>query len=206
MSSIVRRQCLLAGILLLASTTPAASQEGVALTGWGPDRVVPAADAGRLVVLVRHAEKASEPRADPPLTDAGLARAVALAEVLASSGIDAIVVTPFERTRATAAPLARARGITPAEIPVGRSVAEHVGAVADSIRAFPPGDAVLVVGHSNTIPKIVTALGGPDLADLCDSQYSVLYVMVVPAAGPARLVTASFGAPDPAVTGCPTMR
>lgn len=206
MFSIVRRRCLLGGILLLASTTRAASQEGVTITGWGPDRVFPTADAGRLVVLVRHAEKASEPRADPPLSDAGRARAGALADVLASSGIDAIVVTPFERTRATAAPLARARGITPVEIPVGPSVPEHVAAVAAAVRAFPPDDAVLVVGHSNTIPDIVTALGGPDLADLCDSQYSVLYVMMVPAEGPVRLVTASYGAPDPAVTGCPSMR
>jgi phosphohistidine phosphatase SixA len=163
-------------------------------------------DDGRLVVLVRHAEKAEEPRADPPLTEAGHARAMALLAATEAAGIDAIIVTPFARTRETAAPVAAARGLTPIEVPVVGSIAAHVEAVAAAVRAVPPGDAVLVVGHSNTIPAIVTALGGPELADLCDSQYSVLYVLSVPSAGPARLVTASYGAADPPVTDCPAMR
>jgi len=165
-----------------------------------------AADGDRLVMLVRHAEKAVEPRADPPLTDAGRARAQALATATASAGIDAIIVTPLARTRETAAPVAQARGLTPIEVPVERSVAAHVAAVVEAVRARPAGEAVLVVGHSNTIPAIVTALGGPPLADLCDSQYAVLYVLSLPAAGPARLVTASYGAADPPDAGCPTMR
>jgi broad specificity phosphatase PhoE len=164
------------------------------------------AQGDRLVVLVRHAEKADEPRADPPLTEAGRARAHALAAVTASAGIGAVVVTPFARTRETAAAVARARGLTPVEIPVGRSVAAHVAAVVEAVRARPAGEPVLVVGHSNTIPAIVTALGGPPLADLCDNQYAVLYVLSVPAEGPARLVTASYGAADPPDAGCPAMQ
>ena len=160
----------------------------------------------RLVILVRHTEKESEPRNDPPLTANGQARAQALADAVAAAGIDAIVVTPFRRTRDTAVPVAQARGLTPIEVPVGRDVAAHVAAVADSVRARPSGASVLVVGHSNTIPAIVTALGGPRLPDLCDNQYAVLYVLSVPADGPARLVTASYGAPDPTDLGCPTMR
>jgi len=167
-----------------------------------------AADAQgeRLVVLVRHAEKADEPRADPPLTEAGRARAQALAAATASAGIGAVIATPFARTRETATAVAQARGLIPIEVPVGRSVATHVAAVVEAVRARPPGEAVLVVGHSNTIPAIVTALGGPTLSDLCDNQYAVLYVLSVPAEGPARLVTASYGAADPAPIGCPTMR
>ena len=164
------------------------------------------AQGERLIVLVRHAEKADEPRADPPLTEAGRARGEALAAVTTSAGIGAVIVTPYARTRETAAPVARAQGLTPVEIPVGRSVAAHVAAVTEAVRARPPGEAVLVVGHSNTIPAIVTALGGPPLADLCDNQYAVLYVLSVPATGPARLVTASYGAADPPDAGCPAMR
>ncbi len=160
----------------------------------------------RIVILVRHAEKESEPGNDPPLTAAGQARAQALAGAVAAAGIDAIVVTPFRRTRDTAVPVAQERGLTPIEVQVGRDIAAHVAAVADSVRARRSGASVLVVGHSNTIPAIVTALGGPRLPDLCDNQYAVLYVLSVPADGPARLVTASYGAPDPTDLGCPTMR
>jgi broad specificity phosphatase PhoE len=162
--------------------------------------------AERLVILVRHAEKDTAPRNDPPLTEFGESRAAALAGVVASAGIDAVVVTPYRRTRDTAAPVAQARGLTPIEVPVGRDLAAHVAAVVDSVRTRPPRASVLVVGHSNTIPAIVTALGGPALPDLCDNQYAVLYVLSIPAAGPARLVTASYGAADPPTSGCPTMR
>jgi phosphohistidine phosphatase SixA len=164
------------------------------------------ADASRLVILARHAEKADAPRSDPPLTEAGRARADALAAAVAGAAIDAVIVTPFARTRDTGTPAAAARGVTPIEVSVGGSLAAHVAAVVEVVRGRPAGDAVLVVGHSNTIPAIVTALGGPALADLCDSQYAVLYVMTVPDAGPARLVTASYGTPDPPGGGCPTMR
>jgi broad specificity phosphatase PhoE len=164
------------------------------------------AAADRLVILVRHAEKEAEPGNDPPLTATGAARAAALANVVASAGIEAIIVTPFRRTRDTAAPVALARALAAIEVPVGRDVASHVAAVADSVRARPAGAAVLVVGHSNTVPAIVTALGGPRLPDLCDNQYAVLYVLAVPANGPARLVTASYGTADPADLGCPAMR
>ncbi|HEX9630964.1 MAG TPA: phosphoglycerate mutase family protein [Gemmatimonadales bacterium] len=178
---------------------------GIAAAGAVAPTAAPA-QGERLVVLVRHAEKADQPRADPPLTEAGRARAHALAAVTASAGIGAVVVTPFARTRETAAAVARARGLTPVEIPVGRSVAAHVAAVVEAVRARPAGEPVLVVGHSNTIPAIVTALGGPPLADLCDNQYAVLYVLSVPGEGPARLVTASYGAADPADAGCPAMQ
>jgi broad specificity phosphatase PhoE len=164
------------------------------------------ADGSRLVILVRHAEKADEPRADPPLTEAGRARAVALLAATEWAEIGAIILTPFARTRETAEPVAQARSLVPTEVPVGRSLAAHVAAVTDAVHARPAGTATLVVGHSNTIPSIVTALGGPRLPDLCDSQHSVLYLMVVPSEGPARLVTASYGAADPPVAGCPAMR
>ena len=54
----------------------------------------------------------------------------------------------------------------------------HASAVADAVRAH-AGRTVLVVGHSNTIPAIIAALGGPKLPDICDTQYSNLFVLVV---------------------------
>jgi broad specificity phosphatase PhoE len=146
-----------------------------------------AAQADRVVVLVRHAEKADEPRTDPPLTDGGRARAGALAAALEGARVSAVVVTPYRRTRATAEPLLRATGLTPIELPVAGGLADHVRAVADTVRHRAPGETVVVVGHSNTIPPIIRALGGPDL----------LFVLTLPAQGAARLIRASYGAADP---------
>jgi len=42
------------------------------------------------VILVRHAEKAAEPREDPPLSDAGRTRAEALARAVSPTGVTAI--------------------------------------------------------------------------------------------------------------------
>lgn len=160
----------------------------------------------RMVVLVRHAEKAAEPANDPSLSDEGRGRAEALLAVLADAGVGAVVVSPFNRTRETAAPVLRAHDLTAVEVPIGRDLASHIQAVVDAVRAQPPGKTVLVVGHSNTIPAIVTALGGPQLPDLCDNQYAVLYVLSAPETGPARLVRATYGAPDSPDPACPTMR
>ncbi len=60
------------------------------------------------------------------------------------------------------------------------------------------GSVVLVVGHSNTVPSIIAALGGPKLADLCDSAYSNLFVLVLGEPGGARLIRSRFGDADPA--------
>jgi broad specificity phosphatase PhoE len=133
-----------------------------------------------LVIVVRHAEKAAAPADDPALSAEGEARARALAAALADADVGAVVVTPRRRTAATAAPLAAARGLTPEVVPFGPAgadgVAAHARAVAAAARRH-RGGAVLVVGHSNTVPAIVAALGGPRLPDLCDAAYASLFLV-----------------------------
>ena len=67
---------------------------------------------------------------------------------------------------------------------------------------------MLVVEHSNTVPAVIAALGGPALHDLCDGQYASLFVLVLPAdGGAARLVRATYGAADaPDAGACAAMR
>jgi len=150
--------------------------------------------APTVVILVRHAEKGSVPANDPPLTEAGMARARALAAALADARIDAIIATSTLRTRETARGVAELRGL-PIETVALAARDAHVGAVAAAVRRH-AGQTVLVVGHSNTIPAIITALGGPKLADLCDGQYSMLFTLIL-GAGPPRLIRGTYGAPSP---------
>lgn len=155
-----------------------------------------------MVVVVRHAEKVPSPADDPPLSEAGRRRAEALAAALAGARIDAIVTTDYERTRMTAAPLALARKLTP--IVVGREArtATSIGQVVAAVESREDGEAVLVVGHSNTVAGIVAGLGGPPLPELCDGEYSNLFILVSGLGG-MRLVRGHYGLPDaPGAADC----
>ena len=152
--------------------------------------------APRLVILVRHAEKAAEPPEDPPLTPAGEARARSLAVALHDAGVAAIVTSDALRTRATAEPLARELHLKPVVVGAkGRTTEEHVKAVAAEVRRH-GGEVVLVVGHTDTLPGIVAALGGPRRLDVPHTEFANLYLLVPDAGGGARLVRATYGAPD----------
>jgi broad specificity phosphatase PhoE len=158
-----------------------------------------------VVLLVRHAEKDSG-TGDVPLSAAGRARAEALATLGRAAGVQAVVITPYARTRQTASPLTRALNLTPDIVRVEGVVAEHARAVADQIRRQHAGRTVLVVGHSNTIPPIVAALGGTRYADLCDTEYDALFIVVLGDEGPVRTVRSRFGTPTPVGPDCPAQR
>ena len=155
-----------------------------------------AAQAPTVVVLVRHAEKANArgPDPDPELTRAGQARARALAEALADTRVDAVITTQYRRTRATAAPLAAARRITPEVIDVRQG--DHVARIAQSVRTRHAGRVVLVVAHAESVARIISALGGPRFRDLCDSEYDTLFVLVLRPGQEPTLVRSRYGAPD----------
>ena len=154
-----------------------------------------AADHPQIVVLVRHAERADAPPGDVALSDTGRVRAEELAIALAEVRLDTIITTQFRRTRDTAAPLTRELKLTPVIVQAGDDPPSHARAVAAAVRAG--GQSVLVVGHSNTVPAIIAALGGPAMEELCDSEYSSLFTLVLVPGQPARLVQSHYGAPDP---------
>ncbi len=62
------------------------------------------------LLLVRHCEATGQ-QPDAPLTDAGRAQALRLAEHLAPEGVDLIASSPFARARQSIAPLAERRGL-----------------------------------------------------------------------------------------------
>jgi hypothetical protein len=73
----------------------------------------------------------------------------------------------------------------------------HVQAVAGVVRA--QTGVVLVIGHSNTVPAILAALGGPQLPDLCETSFHHIFLLR-PGAGWMQL---SYGAPsEPPAAGC----
>lgn len=131
------------------------------------------APAPAVVYLVRHAEKAPDPGdGDPDLNEAGHARAVALARSLGDARIDVVLLTNRKRTRQTAAPLVKARGLTPTEFE-----REDTAALAAEIRRLPPGTRALVVNHSDTLPRVLTALG-LEAPKIGHGDYDDLFVVI----------------------------
>jgi phosphohistidine phosphatase SixA len=134
----------------------------------------------RLVVLVRHAEKADDSK-DPPLTEAGKARAQCLADLLAPAAVTDVLSTDFQRTRDTVAPVALSHGRT-VEV-LGDADANGWAA---RLRALPPGAVAVVAGHSNTLPVLVRDLTGQAVA-MNDGEYDRLFVVALAGSGGSML-------------------
>ncbi|HEY0319811.1 MAG TPA: phosphoglycerate mutase family protein [Pyrinomonadaceae bacterium] len=150
------------------------------------------------VILVRHAEKADAPREDPPLTEAGVARSQKLASLLASAGVKAIYTSQFLRTKQTAEPLAKQLGITVAPITIQtkqsnpREVSEQsIRQIVDKIMEH-PGDTVLIIGHSNSVPDVIKMLGGDTVPTIDEKKFDDLFIVTVYAKGKAKVVQMKY--------------
>jgi broad specificity phosphatase PhoE len=134
------------------------------------------ADALDTIYVVRHAEKESgwpavrETSSMHPLSAAGVARTERLAERLDDAGIAAIYTSQTTRTMHTGLALSRSR-----EIPLVADMAtvseSEIGPFLDGLRERHADDhAVLIVGHSNTVPMLLRALG---VATECDEAMGI---------------------------------
>jgi phosphohistidine phosphatase SixA len=162
--------------------------------------IVPTDRGETIVYLVRHAEKSADNPADPELSPAGYVRADSLAMQLRDAGINVIITTHLKRTALTARPLARLRGITPEIVPVSSPTSAHIDSVTAAVRRH-PGATILVVGHSNTIGHIARRLSGERVGDLCDHEYSRLFIVSMPRAKPPQMLVDRYGPPDPPSDG-----
>ena len=73
----------------------------------------------------------------------------------------------------------------------------HVSEKSQRIRHHQPGEVVVVVGHSNSVPPIVNVLTGRSLPDLALDQYDRVYVVTVRGDEHGSLVTFRYGLPTP---------
>lgn len=152
-----------------------------------------APEAGLLVVVVRHAEKAQNDPRDPDLSVAGQVRANALAERLRALRLAAAYTTPYKRTQQTASPSARAQNIeVVAREFSSRDADVDAAALREELLRDHRGETVLVVGHSNTVPAIVEALSGADADAMPETEYDRLSLIRVEADGSARLRVERF--------------
>ncbi|KAF0248693.1 MAG: phosphoglycerate mutase [bacterium] len=143
------------------------------------------------VFLVRHAEKATSPPEDPPLLETGNLRSQELIHILGKASIKAIYTSQYLRTKQTAEPLAKHLGIESITIPIKNpqeSLKEIVKKVYEKA-----GDNVLIVGHSNTVPEIIKALGVDVDLTIDEKEYDNLFVVTIYAKGKATVTHLKYG-------------
>lgn len=123
------------------------------------------------IYLVRHGEKLST-KDDPKLTPCGKVRAKQLASILEHANIKQVYSTPFQRTMATAAPLANQQKLaikqySPAKL---RQFAHQL---------LKQKQNTLVVGHSNTTPQLASLISELNVSPITEQEYHHLYQVQV---------------------------
>ncbi len=131
------------------------------------------ADEPTTVFLIRHTEKDLSTKVDPELTEAGRMRAQQLADMLQHAPLVAVYSTDTKRTVQTAMPLANNAALEIQKYAVGDLQK------LDWQQLY-PGQAVAVIGHSNTIPRLANALiKDQQFEDLDESDYDSVFILTI---------------------------
>lgn len=168
----------LLGLCMAAATFIACSQDTAPLS---------------TVILVRHAEKADDGD-DPDLTEAGRARAKALAYTLGELEIKAVYATQYMRTQETARPLAESIGL---DVTVIEAASDYASEMSSLILTEHTGEIVVVVSHSNTVPAIIDALGAGPAPAIAENEYDDLFVVTIAPDGRSNMLSLRYGAETP---------
>lgn len=133
------------------------------------------------IYLVRHGEKDANPAdpANPGLSDCGAARAEALAKVLADAKLEKIYSSEYERTLATARPIAEVLSLE-------TEIYDPANLEALSRLLLKRRQDALVVGHSNTTGVLAGMLTGGAREEFDEGIYDRLYQVVI-SGGQTRL-------------------
>ncbi len=131
-------------------------------------------------IILRHAEKdttvagSQMMQADPPLNSKGQERAQSIVRKFKQYKISTIYSTNYNRTKSTVLPLANAM-----ELSINIYDPKQLKTFAEALKA--PANhskTILVVGHSNTSPRLVNLLLGKDVyKDLDESVYNHYWVV-----------------------------
>lgn len=158
----------------------------LAATSFGAPALVEAQDEPVVVYLVRHSERAEDGTNDPAISEPGWDRSRLLAGMLEDAGLTHMHTTDFRRTRMTGRPTADATGIE-----MQLYDPRDLDGFAAELRRTPGRH--LVLGHSDTTPAMVRALGGDPGSSIQTMEYDRLYIVTLTDLG-ASTVLIRFGA------------
>ncbi len=150
---------------------------------------IPAALAQSTIFVTRHADRYGT-EDDPALTPIGEKQAQSLAQLLSDANIRHIFTTELIRTKQTAAPLASLARISPVIVPQ-KDFDELIEKVRAALRT---DESILIVGHRASVPRIVHALTGKDIAPLGSGEYGRLIAISMFPDGRTSVVTLRYAA------------
>lgn len=157
--------------------------------------VVRLADAQQAIFLVRHAEDVrSKDVVDRPLTESGHRRATLLAGALKDAGINAIFTSSLQRAVKTAEPLAKAANIESKPLPqlTTKFEPKDMESFVELLRTEHRESIVLFVGHSNTVPALIKALGHTAEIKIPETEYDNLFLVFPKSEGPPTVLRLRF--------------
>lgn len=143
-----------------------------------------------ILLFVRHAERAEDGTRNPPISEIGIERAENLAQVLieANYKLTAIYSTPYKRTQMTSQPTADLF-----ELEVIEYGFDDLENWLSTIIETNKGNAVLIVGHSNTTPRLVNmVLGEESFEQLDEHAYGDLFIVSTKSYGTGNVGVSSF--------------
>lgn len=141
----------------------------------------------RWIFLVRHAEKAYG--SDPPLNPEGVARAALLSQIFREAPLSAVYSTNFIRTMQTAEPAARKKGLE-----IQQYEPNRLTTFSYRLKREHRGEAVLVVGHSNTTPILANRIMNKGMLEPIDERdYDNIYLVAVSENGDREMLALKFG-------------
>ncbi len=126
----------------------------------------------QVVFLIRHAEQVQDVE-DPPLTDAGQQRAKTWANILRDADLKVIYTSKKRRTMQTGQPIAEAL-----KVPMETMSRKDVQGLVDRVHNEHADDAVLIISHTRTLPKLVKAFGSSGDGTINRDDYDNLFVIV----------------------------
>jgi phosphohistidine phosphatase SixA len=125
------------------------------------------------IYIVRHAEKSTDLKNDPHLTAKGLQRADALKTLLQNKKIQQIFSTNTNRTKETAIPISNF-----VSVPI--QLYNNDTTLNFYKRIFLSKKNTLVIGHSNTVLKMIDSLGlKRKIKTIADNAYDNIFIIKV---------------------------
>jgi phosphohistidine phosphatase SixA len=104
--------------------------------------------------------------------------------MLRDAGVTAVFTSDARRTKETAAPLVAQTHLTPVELTGTNSAAHQASVLAVS------GGTTVVIGHTNTVPPLIAALGAGS-PEVLESEFDRLFV-VTRGTGDAKLLALRY--------------
>lgn len=117
------------------------------------------------IYVIRHAEKSENDSKDPDLSAKGLVRAENWSKFFEMISFDAIYVSPRKRTNQTATPISKNQNLEIIEYEIGKEL-EILQLEFEN-----QSNKILLVGHSNSIPKFVGRLMNKELEHIEETNF-----------------------------------